>query len=390
MKKKYRGILLMFCLFVVFLILARIRFQQNELGKPATERPVTEKSEAAQTELTKSSALSEIKSEAVKEQQKNPSHLSEQIEENLMVDADVTEGTGIYNEYKIDVVQLSLEDAKAALLNLTGETANEPECVDENFWMYTPDGGYIAEVDGDIYLKKDDKAADSMLSILNVWGAETKEKNPDKELSYMSKQEAVDCVKAFIQTFTQEECEAISIYAVDEQEIDKFGKQEGETPEKEQYTGGVYWIQMGCRKDGIPVYSAIGESYANNTMDWEIAKECMIEAVVTKDGLWYFDMAYPYTVQTGEKQLDILSAKEAVDKALIPLQNLITDGKTVIDNIYLEYVPIASEELWKPQLLRPYWTIEYTNTATVDGNTYTTKDNIRINAETGENLAYGK
>ena len=37
MKKKYRGILLVFCLFVVFLILARIRFQQNELGKPATE-----------------------------------------------------------------------------------------------------------------------------------------------------------------------------------------------------------------------------------------------------------------------------------------------------------------------------------------------------------------
>lgn len=390
MKKKYRGILLAFCLFVVFLILARIRFRQNELEKPAVERSVVEKSETAQPEPAKSNVISESKSEVVKEQKNNPSHLSEQIEENLTVDADVTEGTGAYCEYKIDLVQMSVEDAKTALLNLTGETAKEPECEEENFWMYTPGGGYAAEVYGELYFRKNDKGADPMLSVLNVWSDESKEKDIDKELDYMSKQEAVGCVKTFIQTFMKEEYEAISIYAVDEQEIDKLCKQEGESLEKEQYTGGVYWIRMGCRKDGLPIYSAIDEPYVNTTMDWEVAKECTIEAVVTKDGLWCFDMAYPYTVQTGERQLDILSAKEAVDKALIPLQNLITDGKTVIDNIYLEYVPIASEELWKPQLLRPYWTIEYTNTTTVDGNTYTTKDNIRINAETGENLAYGK
>ena len=79
-----------------------------------------------------------------------------------------------------------------------------------------------------------------------------------------------------------------------------------------------------------------------------------------------------------------------MEKALVPLKNLITEGTTVIDNIYLEYVPIASESLWKPQLLRPYWTIEYTNTSITDGVKNTSKDVIRINAETGEDLAYGK
>ena len=101
-------------------------------------------------------------------------------------------------------------------------------------------------------------------------------------------------------------------------------------------------------------------------------------------------MSYPYNIADTGRKLQILSATEALEKALVPLKNLITEGTTVIDNIYLEYVPIASESLWKPQLLRPYWTIEYTNTSITDGVKNTSKDVIRINAETGEDLAYGK
>ena len=62
----------------------------------------------------------------------------------------------------------------------------------------------------------------------------------------------------------------------------------------------------------------------------------------------------------------------------------------VLDEGHLEYVLIASEGMWKPRVMRPYWTIEYTNSTETDGQMVGSKNAIRINAETGKDLAYGK
>ena len=58
--------------------------------------------------------------------------------------------------------------------------------------------------------------------------------------------------------------------------------------------------------------------------------------------------------------------------------------------VYLEYILISDTEMWKPQLLRPYWVFEYKNTTIEDGNMVESRAAIRINAETGEDAAYGK
>ena len=81
-----------------------------------------------------------------------------------------------------------------------------------------------------------------------------------------------------------------------------------------------------------------------------------------------------------------MSAREALDKALPSLKNQILTQKLTIDRIYMEYVPIASGDYMTPDVLRPYWVIHY---QPEDG--YQCQGlAIRINAETGENLAYGK
>ena len=126
-------------------------------------------------------------------------------------------------------------------------------------------------------------------------------------------------------------------------------------------------------------------------MDWDVSRICRAEAVVTKDGLRYFEMDNPYTIVEGEsRKLEILSAKEAVDIASKSLKGQIISGEIVIDKVYLEYVLIASEGMWKPRVMRPYWTIEYTNSTETDGQMVGSKNAIRINAETGKDLAYGK
>ena len=62
----------------------------------------------------------------------------------------------------------------------------------------------------------------------------------------------------------------------------------------------------------------------------------------------------------------------------------------MIDKIYLEYILISDTEMWKPQFLRPYWVFEYKNTTNENGNMIESRNAIRINAETGEDAAYGK
>lgn len=381
MKKRVAGSVLLIILFVILLSLARVRFQQNQLDAPADKiASITEKNQKLST--ASEDNLEEIKS--------NPAHISKKLSDTLTVDADVTEGTGNYKEYKIELAQLSVADAKETLEQLTGETVEAPESSEGNFWMYAPGGGFAGEVDGVVFFSKNDKADDALFSLLNIWDARNKEKQQDKEIAGMSKQTACGLVLDCVKKVTREECDILHVNAIDESVIDELSKKEGEELDKNQYAGGAYLIYMGLEKDGLPVYSGIGEQYISSVLNWDVAKNCTVEAVVTKNGLRYFNMSYPYNIADTGRKLQILSATEALEKALVPFKNLITEGITVIDNIYLEYVPIASESLWKPQLLRPYWTIEYTNTSITDGVKNTSKDVIRINAETGEDLAYGK
>ena len=91
MKKRVAGSVLLIILFVILLSLARVRFQQNQLDAPADKiASITEKNQKLST--ASEDNLEEIKS--------NPAHISKKLSDTLTVDADVTEGTGNYKEYK--------------------------------------------------------------------------------------------------------------------------------------------------------------------------------------------------------------------------------------------------------------------------------------------------
>ena len=304
MKKRVAGSVLLIILFVILLSLARVRFQQNQLDAPADKiASITEKNQKLST--ASEDNLEEIKS--------NPAHISKKLSDTLTVDADVTEGTGNYKEYKIELAQLSVADAKETLEQLTGETVEAPESSEGNFWMYAPGGGFAGEVDGVVFFSKNDKADDALFSLLNIWDARNKEKQQDKEIAGMSKQTACGLVLDCVKKVTREECDILHVNAIDESVIDELSKKEGEELDKNQYAGGAYLIYMGLEKDGLPVYSGIGEQYISSVLNWDVAKNCTVEAVVTKNGLRYFNMSYPYNIADTGRKLQILSATEALE-----------------------------------------------------------------------------
>jgi hypothetical protein len=110
-----------------------------------------------------------------------------------------------------------------------------------------------------------------------------------------------------------------------------------------------------------------------------------MEAVVTKEGIEYFSLSSPIAITESMETVQILSAQEALEKALIPMENNITDETYTINDIYLEYVPLALQSMAVPDTLCPYWVICFQSDS---GSVWS--DAIRINAITGENLSYGK
>lgn len=389
MKKRMKTVFLALLALFCFLMAARIRFRQLALEDDKEEVKAesildSETSDAAETNEGR--------------KKENPDHIMKTVGDNLRVDADVTEGNGSYFEYGVELAKYPVEAAVEKLGELTGEEPLKPESADEDYWCYTPEKGYIGYVDGTVHFSRQWETDDTLYSVLQIWNARHKEESQEPELPFMSMQDAYALVREFIGEITQEECELIQGRALEEKDIEKCYQEvvdDGEVwdVDKETIKGlrDAYFLRIGCRRDGIPVYSWVEEMPVNSVMEMDVAKACSAETVVTREGIRYFGMDFPYNLVRGESRpLDILSAEGALDCALKSLKSQILDGETVVDNIYLEYVLIASESMWKPQLMRPYWVVEYTNTNEADGRVYVTQDAIRINAETGEDLAYGK
>ena len=397
MKAKIKIMILTLLVLFCFIMAARIRFRKLNLEDDKKIEVKTE--ERYDLNIPSSDMGNDIMSEKGDSRiNENPSHITRYVANNIKVDADVIEGKGSYYEYSVSLAEFPVETAMEKLLELTGVEPDEPEISDENYWCYTSKQGFVGYVDGNVFFERHNEVDDTLYSVLWIWNDRHKEERQEKDLLFMSMKDAYELVLDYIHNFFGEECEIIQMNAVEEDSIIKCHQEvltDGEVWNVDEKSikdiGDAYFFRIGCWKDGIPVYSWVEEQPANSVMDWDVSRICRAEAVVTKDGLRYFEMDNPYTIVEGEsRKLEILSAKEAVDIASKSLKGQIISGEIVIDKVYLEYVLIASEGMWKPRVMRPYWTIEYTNSTETDGQMVGSKNAIRINAETGKDLAYGK
>ena len=240
------------------------------------------------------------------------SHISKEIDDSLSVDADVEEGTGAYREYAVALTDIRANMAKMKLEEMTGKSSGNLESQGDNFWYTEPDGGEANYVDGCLYLLRKRGIDDDLSSLLSTWTDVHAEKIKKNDLPFMSLQEATDLVMEYASQFTSEKCEVLQVNAVEESVIKSWydemilnGDDAGEWTVDEstlQELGGAYLIKLGGCKDGIPVYSWINEQPVNTVMDMSVVQPFSVTSVVTKDGIRYFGMDYPFYIE-GERNL---------------------------------------------------------------------------------------
>ncbi len=370
-------------LVIVFLIFSRIRFMQNGLGTAADVKT----DQTTETGKNVSAVASEEQAEST-----DPSHISETLETNLVVDASVESPGKAGATYKVKPIDFTEEKAKALLKELSGQENAEMSHTGEDYWLDGADGSRLCFVESSLYYEKNVDADETLLSVLQVWDEEHRADRQEKDLDFLSLENCKAQVLAMMQRFTDMDTEILRVNAVSADPIQSFYKQlreEGEFTGDSSIdfsdVGDAYLVYGGYRQDGLAVYNDTEEAAVVSETQMSVERSGLVRAIVTKDGIRYFDMRYPMQIQE-KKDVQLLSAREALDKALPALKNQILTQKLTIDRIYMEYVPIASGDYMAPDVLRPYWVIHY---QTEDGYQHQGLA-IRINAETGENLAYGK
>lgn len=393
--KKLKWVLLGITVCAGILVAARVRFQQYELHKGKENVVLSDLQKNVKEEVKGTKENSE---ENVENPEKKIKHISQEITENLKIDADIIEGTGEYYEYGVSLDEVAGETVQKELSEMTDEEPKETDEDEDYFACATSNGGWAAWVQGTFQISKKEGRDDDLHDLLENWINQHEEDMKEEDLPFMSEEEASELVMTYIKKFTQEECKVIWVKGLDADHLkksyqemyasgDKWSIDENEL----ETMDGAYLIKVEGYKDGLPVYSKVDEQPIETVMEWSVAQKFVATAVVTKDGIRFFQIDNPYKIDENKKRkIEILTASEAADIALKRLLNQILNGTNVIDKIYLEYIMIADTEMWKPQYLRPYWTIEYVNTTNENGVIAETREAIRINAETGEDAAYGK
>lgn len=365
---------------VIFLILSRIRFQQNGLGETAV--PNTSSIIMAE----------ELTSENDDIQTGDPSHISEKIEANLIVDADVETQAKSGVSYTVGAIDFTEEKANSLMKELTGHDVLETNYAGTNFWLNGVGNSRLCFVENSLNFQQNTEMDDALLSVLQIWDEEHRAERQEKDLDFASLEECKAEVLRMMQRFTDMDTEIIRINAVSADTIQSFyiqlheeGEFTAESPVDFTVMGDAYLVYAGYRQNGLPVYKDTVEAQVESNMMEDVAKSCLVKAVVSKDGIRYFDMDYPMVIQS-QQDIQLISAREALDRALPSLKNQILTQKVTIDRIYLEYVAITSSDYFTPDVLRPYWVIHYQT----EGSSSYLGNAIRINANTGEDLVYGK
>lgn len=106
--------------------------------------------------------------------------------------------------------------------------------------------------------------------------------------------------------------------------------------------------------------------------------------MINANGIQDCVVSFPCTLEPASDTQTILSLEEAIAalKAKYALQ--IIYGSNVITGIWMEYIPVMQNENW---VLVPYWCFVSNDIELMDMPDFETAD--RINAITGEDLAYG-
>ncbi len=141
----------------------------------------------------------------------------------------------------------------------------------------------------------------------------------------------------------------------------------------------AYYLEFTCAFDGIPMHT---EELQTLTAYFP---STTINARYNKDGIVNLFFSNPWNAEKVlEEDLDILSAREALDAFLLTRSEVIYSYDTTVRYINLRYCAVQDGNQW---LLKPVWEfIMLSHELYADGKLYEVCQNIMIDAVTGDEI----
>lgn len=339
-------------------------------------------------------------------QQPQTIHMSEPLCDGLAIDADIPVQEGLaLSTYQANYFRISASDAVSLLAGGSKIKTEEPHHYDPNgFTLVLESGAQIFHANGILTYCSETEERDSAIADLLSRYGETHSEEEVHALSFLSPDEAISKAGALIcglDMIGEPALDAIiglsgaEIMAwqnelmTDEDysrwaDIGKTNVLDDLTSEDDAYYISFYFTYQGFPvfdQDREPGISSASDSFSTNSMKANV--------LITPKGVRYFKVANTLSTQGDISEAQsIISVQEALQKLCEEQENTITFGTRLITRVWLEYIPIRAENAVEgvgPFILKPYWCF-----GTVDaesGGEHIT-DAARINAVTGDDLAY--
>lgn len=333
-------------------------------------------------------------------------HMSETLCDGLAIDADVPVQEGLaLPTYQADYFRISAADAVSLLAGGSKVKTEEPHHYDPNgFNLVLESGAQIFHANGILtYYSETEDRDREIADLLSRYG-ETHGEEEVHTLSFMPPDEAVSKASALIC-----ELDVIGEPALDaiiglsgaeimawQNELMTDGSYSwwadiGKTNVLDDLTSedDAYYISFYFTYRDIPVFDQDREPGISSASDSFLPNSMKANVLITPKGVRYFKVENTLSTQGDISEAQsIISVQEALKKLCEEQENTITFGTRLITEVWLEYIPIRAENAVEgigPFILKPYWCF---GTVDAESGGEHIIDADRINAVTGDDLAY--
>lgn len=351
--------------------------------------------------------------------QNTPSHISKIYDDNFSVDADVH----VPDVNKADILsakRMSYDEQKMVSVLFAGENPQKEIDTTGDSVSYRDDNATLIFNPGIIYYYTEDWQyykfpTEDFGANYEVYSGSPKlgEVYKEESLSFMTKEEAIESAASVLREFSIDITDDVEIYAIDsasmqaqqDQKIKKMSdymKSMGITPAddksandptsgyqtKDKFTSDddFYRIYFKVQQNDIPVTQKTYTIQAN-----ERAMEgSIVEVSLSKNGIIKLYCSSIYQQQSVDETVtSLLSAEEALQKAMDINNQIISTDKVTVSSIDFEYVPTPYNDNYEEVKLVPAWSLTLVCENTMpskDGEAESYTRMLFINAITGEEI----
>ena len=316
----------------------------------------------------------------VGDEQNTTVFIDEKLDENLFISAELKMPENNLYEYVTQLKSFDYDIVQEAI----GQNTEGTLVADDGSDKFT--GGTL------IYQRND------MANHLDIYCSYAGEMGltDDRDLSFMSQEDAVARVQSFIGMFgVGGELEALDVVAVNQSDFEnvkkvimedsdyQFLSDKGYGSDTFKEDMEVYRILFRMNVNGIPVYR--NEPNLRQTSERYLAYPAAVTALLSNNGIEMITMTGMFEPYEEHQKEAVIIGGDGIKEAIMKkFGDVILTSEFRAKNIWMEYFPLLREDSFTEIDLIPVWCVDFE----VDGQSVEdSRYSIRFNAITGEEIS---